>query len=348
MHVHLVLPGLLWPGALSPDPTAGLALPALNRLLGFARSRPATPCSAEHWLLDTFQLSTETALAPLRLAGEHRSTAFPADEAQYVLCADPGHLRFAREHMVLADARSLDIRADEADAVISSLNTEFSELGHFAAPHPERWYLRCAHPVQARFTPLATAVGRPLAQFMDADQEARQWQRVLSEIQIMLHQHPVNQAREAEGRPVINTLWWWGSGQAPELARCAASELISDAALARGLARHADLPIHVPHPGLLASLPREAAPLIYLDDLLWPALHLDLNAWCAALARLEQDWFASLLTGLRNGRLQHVRISAPSELGTLEFELTPRALWRFWRSPRTLRACYPPLSDTAS
>ncbi len=343
MHVHLVLPGLLWPGALAPDPTAELALDALQSLLGFAQQRTAAALSPDAWLLQHFGQPADSALAVLRRAGEADAESAPLGDASRVLCADPGHVRFAREHMILTDATNLDIHADEAAALITSLNEEYGDLGTFCAPHPDRWYLHTREAVHSRFVPLATAVGRPLAQFIDADDEARRWQRMLSELQITLHHHPVNQAREAGGRPTINTLWLWGTGVQPDDRHNASQTVFSATPLVRGLARTTGAPLG--QAMSFADLPWTEAGtcLVYLDALLWPALHLDLQGWRDALQTLEHTWFAPLLAELRARHVNSVRITAPSEIATLDFHLTPRQLWRFWRRPRHLRDCYPTL-----
>lgn len=39
---------------------------------------------------------------------------------------------------------------------------------------------------------------------------------LLGEVQMFLHEHPVNQQRAAAGLPAINSLWIWGAGRAPQ------------------------------------------------------------------------------------------------------------------------------------
>jgi len=331
MSIHLVIPGLVWPAATVTDLTRGLALPALQALLGHARVTSAPAMSLEAWLGQAFGLAPETLPhAALRRLGEADHAAVDGEW----LCADPVHLHFARERLLLSDASDLALTAGEAAALITSLNDFFGEaepgLGRFEAGAPERWYLRLAEPARARFVALNDVVGRPVAPFLPEGEDARRWQRLVSEAQILLHDHPVNRAREAAGGRAVNSVWLWGGGHLPARLAAPARTVHADAVLARGLARAAGLEPVSPH-----ALPAGDA-LVVLDALQLPALHLDIERWQQTLLRLEADWFAPLLTALKAGRTGALRISAPGDRTTLELTLGAASRWKFWQRPRAL------------
>lgn len=52
------------------------------------------------------------------------------------MCADPVHLRFARETLVLTDNHELDITNDEAAQLVAALNDSFADIGEFAVASP--------------------------------------------------------------------------------------------------------------------------------------------------------------------------------------------------------------------
>ncbi|MCZ7655242.1 MAG: hypothetical protein M5R42_14705 [Rhodocyclaceae bacterium] len=52
--------------------------------------------------------------------------------------------------------------------------------------------------------------GRTIEPFLPQGDDAREWRRFINEAQVLLHNHPINMAREAEGRPTVNSLWPWG------------------------------------------------------------------------------------------------------------------------------------------
>jgi hypothetical protein len=62
--------------------------------------------------------------------------------------------------------------------------------------------------------------------------------RWLNEVQMFLHGHPVNEAREACGKPVVNSLWLWGGGRQPAAQPATYSSVWSDNPLAAGPGRH--------------------------------------------------------------------------------------------------------------
>jgi hypothetical protein len=329
MQIHLVLPGLLWPAAAARNFARDLALPALSALLGHARIELGPGRAPDLWLAELFGLGSDSPLAALRRLGEKDLPSPPPGTSW--LCADPVHLSFAREHLILSDASGLALSADEAEALVASLDETFADLGHFEAGAPERWYLRLAAPTETRFSPLSDVTNRPVAHFLPEGPEAALWARTMNEAQIVLHNHPVNQAREAAGRPMANSLWLWGAGgDAPPLSP-PARRILAAGPVARGLARAAGVEAGEP------ALPQSGEDcLIIVEDLLSPALHLDLDRWRRTLLTLEDAWFAPLLAALKARRLTGLRVSAPGDRATLDIGVTAGQLWRFWRTPRNL------------
>jgi len=60
------------------------------------------------------------------------------------------------------------------------------------------------------------AIGMPVRGLMPAGEGGRTWTRRLNEVQMMLHEHPINAARAATDRSPIDSLWWWGEGRWPK------------------------------------------------------------------------------------------------------------------------------------
>ncbi len=334
MHVQLVLPGLMWPNH-APALTQGLALPALERLLGCATLQRAGRLNPDDALGTLFGLPAPLPVAALRRLGETN----PADEAafeptQHYLCADPVHLHFAREHLLLTDAADLNISRDEANELVDALNTLLAEvapeLAGIQAMAPDRWYLPLPGDAETHFFPLADVLGRPVSHFAPEGVKARQWARLCNEIQVMLHNHPLNQKRDTDGLPTINSVWFWGAGRLPDVCTRPATALHANTTLARGLGRQCGMTLHAAH------MPPEQDALVLADDLLAPALRLDLDRWRSCLQHLEQTRFVPLLKQLRAGRLKKLSCIAPGDHLSLVFEVRPADPYKFWRRPRRL------------
>lgn len=337
--LHLVIPGLLLAPATLADAIAELPLPALSSLLGRGRItwQPAQPL--EHWLAQAFGMSTDpVAYGALRLLGEGVD---PADAIW--VCADPVPLQLTHDKLIVGSPAELDLDAAEAAQFIATLNTHFSDVGEFVAPHPARWYLRlsaqtAAELLPARLHPLSSVVSRSMRPFLPTPP----WQRLMNEIQMALHHHPQNAAREAAGKPRVGGVWLWGAGKLPT-ARIAPTTPIApitalwtNGALARGLAMRANIP-HQP-------LPVKATPadgMAVLDTLAEAAQALNVPAWIDAIVLLESEWFAPLLAALKSRRLSALRITALGDAGIADIHFEARDTWKFWRGPKTLATLQP-------
>lgn len=67
--------------------------------------------------------------------------------------------------------------------------------------------------------------------------QARQWLSLWSEAQMVLHQSPVNQARQARGQPTVNSVWLWGGGNLPTPVDNTHTAVYADDPFAQGLAK---------------------------------------------------------------------------------------------------------------
>lgn len=342
MHCHLLIPALFPPASRTPgnDPLHGASAPALETLLARARRSAAPEGGAEAWLVQRF---SPTPPGELPCA----SLALLADGVEpgihYWLHADPVHLSIERDQLVLTEASAFPLERREADALVDSLNAHFSRDGlFFAAPRPDRWYLRLEQPAAIATRPLFEAAGRGIQALLPTGRESGRWRALLNEIQMLLFGHPVNLAREQRGVAPVNSVWPWGGGFLPENLRRPFDSVRADTPLARGLARSAGL-AERPLPGngtLWMEQCGEGNHLAVLEALRGPAAYGDAQGWRAGLASLERDWFAPLKGAVENGSLV-LTLLAPLETETLAFRVTRSGLWHLWRRARPLHRYRP-------
>ena len=334
MSVHLVVPGLLWPQDSLREIVRDLRLPALTALLGRGERRFGAGQGLLDWLHGAFGLGDgEAPWGALRRRAEGESAV-----DGFWMCADPVHLRFMRDALVLVEGHELSIEADEAHDLVAALNTHFADLGRFELATPQRWYLRVDTAPDVRTHVLDDVIGRNYAHFLPDGAQARRWRAMLNEAQMLLHAHARNAAREEAGKPTINSLWLWGAGAPPPAVDTSFTAVFSNNPIVIGLADAAGI--------AAAALPRsgnelhdataDGKTLVVVDGLQSPALHLDAASWRAELARLEEDWFAPLLGELYGGRLRELRLSALGDDASVDVVLGPQDRWRFWRRPLNL------------
>lgn len=320
MHCELLVPGLL---RMREYPRA----PSLELLLGRGRDSRGEMRTAEAWLQEGFQLDPLPAGALTALAtGEPGTGSW--------VRADPVHLRLLRDRAVIVPGEALGIAAEEAAALVASLNAHFAGRMALHAATPAHWSARLETHFESATMPALEVAGAAAA-------PARHGDALLTEIQMALHAHPVNEAREARGEAPVNSLWLWGSGAAPHanafpLGRW--QSVTADDPLVRGLARAAQLRCRAASRGdpWLASAPEEGRHLVVLDALRPLAALSDDAKFSSTLEALDREWFAPLLAGLRAGRIGMVTIHAPDGERALSVEVVRGDLRRIWRRPRPL------------
>lgn len=217
---------------------------------------------------------------------------------------------------LLAHGDALSLTAHGAAALLPALKPLFGDAGFpIDAPVPSRWYLRL--PEGARLPAMADpahALGADLFDHLPEGDDGRRWRALLSEAQVVLHNHPHNAERIAAGLAPINSLWFWGAGRMPDHVRSGFSEVLSDddALQAFGAVAGAG---SGPLPDRWS--PADGKRLVDLRH----GRDLDL---------LDRDWLAPMLADLQARRL---------DAATLEFadghrlQLRRNQRWRFWRRP---------------
>jgi hypothetical protein len=322
----LLIPGLIWPTAALSDLTHDLALPALCRLIegGQRRTLPGR----------TLRTALGTTLGvppPLPSAAARRlGFGLSADTGRW-LCLDPVHLAFKERQLRVDDPAKLALNAEEAKALATALAPVFADQGDIDVARPDAWHLKLHPDATAPVTPaLSEQIGhRADDQLAKLD---RAWRQRLNEAQMILHAHPVNQAREASGQPVVNSLWPWGDGVLPPATGGASLPAIySNSPDLIGLARHlghsaAPLPTNAGEL-LAATKPHPpATPIVVgLDTLDLMARQADAQNWREKLITLEQDWFAPLYDSLIHGRLSTLQLELCGDSHCLRL-----VCWRTW------------------
>jgi hypothetical protein len=134
----------------------------------------------------------------------------------YWLRADPVHLLLQRDSFSLSEPMPLHVQREHAALIIASLNAHFSRDGMtFMIGNSGAWYLRLAMQPEIQTTLPSVALGRNIFQYMPQGTAASTWISYLNEVQMLLHDHPVNAERESNHNAAINSVWFSGGGVMP-------------------------------------------------------------------------------------------------------------------------------------
>jgi hypothetical protein len=343
LHCELIVPALLPAGVEDIKQALGdLRLPSLELLLARSRRTAEEAVSLERWLAETFDANDEVeipagALSVIALGGE-------AGDATWMR-ADPAHLRLNRDQLVLVPAAAFEIKAAEAESLAETLNKHFSGQLTFFPLSAERWCVRLegSSAEGLRTETPAEVAGKDINRHLPTGGGSKRWHSLLNEIQMLLHEHPVNEARESRGEPVVNSVWLWGAGRLPGDSSAAYQSVTADDPVAQGYAkaaklRHRSLPANADE--WLARLPEEGRQLLVLDGLRMPLALGDFDAWRQRVVELEERWFAPLLAALKAGRIGMVTVRVPDAADLKSFETTHNDQRHFWRRPKALGSYY--------
>jgi hypothetical protein len=140
--------------------------------------------------------------------------------AAWMAATDPVHLEARLDHLYLHDMRGEQMPMSDLQPIFDFLQTTFGSESMAFARLGHQGYLRGEQGIATASMPASAVDGLRPDEFMpqqSRDVKTEDHHRLLSEVQMALHEHEVNINRVAQGLPEINSLWIWGGGTAPEI-----------------------------------------------------------------------------------------------------------------------------------
>jgi len=189
---------------------------------------------------------------------------------------------------------------------------------HLATTAHDDWLVHSERALDVQTSTPDSAAASPLDQAMPHGRDAPGLRRLMTELQMLLHEHPVNVARTRRGVPEINAVWFHGGGELRELQRRSLPQAFGDDLYLRGIYRLHEQDVTLTPPDaqtLLARLQSRAVVVVAADD----------------VDALEAAWIAPLTRALRIGAIARLDLV----LDCWRIEVARHALLKFWRSPRT-------------
>ena len=331
--MQLIIPYLFPPARLLEAAAQGLRLSARETLLARGTHAACAAQGVEALVCGELGISQQQdyPVAPITLLADNGTPGM-----DYWLRADPVHLRVMRDRIVLADTGVLNLSQPEADALALSISEHFGAAFSPQPLHPARWYLRFDQVPRLSTTPISIAVGCDIDPRLPQGGDAMLFRTRLNELQMLLFEHPVNQAREARGELPVNSLWLWGGGCLPSVPKLAgpktAAALYSNDADVRALGRFCGVDV-VTMPSLFSAGLLDKNKLIVLDQLKEAGQYGDAFGWREAISAMERDWFVPLRAHLR---WQPFTVRLLDPVNGKSLYLNKLDCWKIWRRPRAL------------
>ena len=135
----------------------------------------------------------------------------------WIAAADPVYLEPRLDHLCLHALRRTGIPPSDLRPLFDHLQTTLATDQTFGfARLGNRGYLRAERPISTSSVPSYVVDQREPGEFLPTGEHTAMHRNILSEIEMALHEHEVNQRRVEEGKQPVNSLWLWGGGTAPE------------------------------------------------------------------------------------------------------------------------------------
>lgn len=320
---------------MAPDLIRSLQTPALATLLSRNSKHAHHPFDTdsrllphEAWLAHALALAGNLDNTP---AGGPAAPFGPAVMRGLGLAPDGGHWfvfhpvhLVVGTHLMMPDLRGLRLADADARALFDAARPLFDELGKtLVYGDAHTWFLRADDWAGLATASPDAATGDNLHAWLPAGAAARDFRRLLNEVQMLWHTHPVNAGR----RQPVNSFWLWAGGPAAQpapdmpLATAAAPPWLN--ALATPALRDATALQWLATPG-----PQRTA---LLGHLVGAGLAEDWSHWLQLMHQLEDQWFAPLLGALRSGQVADVGLVLTNRFGWTDTTTTKMALNKFWR-----------------
>jgi hypothetical protein len=181
----------------------------------------------------------------------------------------------------------------------------------------DEWLVRGERTLDVHTASPEAAVSSALHEVMPQGSDAPALRRLMTELQMLLHEHPVSVERLRRGAPEINAVWFHGAGALGNVQRYALPQAFGDDLYLRGIYSLNDgnvtaAPIDAQ--ALLARISSRAVAIVSADD-------LDV---------LEAVWLVPLARALATGLIAQLDVI----LDCWHVTIARHALLKFWRSRR--------------
>lgn len=241
---------------------------------------------------------------------------------------DPVHLHVGRDHLVLTDPAALALSEADAQALARAIEPLLADEGlALGMPVPNRWTLRetdAARPLRLKTRSLLGALGRNIDSRQPSGEDARRWRRLVNEVQMTWHEHPVNERRQSEGLLTVNSLWI--EGPCPSAQPGAQSDApLAQWQLAGRIALRGSAGATSTH-RFEGCGPEGRRTLVIDDSLQQAAFSGDPQAWQQAWERLESSLFLPIAQG-RSPWQAGVELVLCGDAGWRQLRILPPARW---------------------
>ncbi len=332
-ELHIVVPGICGPLAEVTALDNSSAVKHWVNVLSKAHCQPSSSTFTDV-ITSLFDLAIEgdfpsAALTMLALNDHQNSTHY--------MFADPVHLQADMDQALLTSSEDLAISDHEAEVFCEMLNDHFNQDGlHFIKLNKNQWVISSKENIKLNTTPLTDSIGRNINFILPKGEASGYWKLKLTEAQMLMYMHEINNSRESARQQSINSIWLHGSGSLPDFEGCNIDSICSNASLFKGLASHVkcdyrsllDTPASYMNSiaGIRVNDNSHAINVLHLSDLEHLVNYSDVRLWSTKLEDVLNTWIYPLLKMSCN----HSKVTLYPCNGK-KYQFSKYDAFKFWR-----------------
>jgi len=218
-------------------------LPSLEAFLSRARFTPGQSDDSDDVRFELFGHESGGSVPVAALTGladrcDSEINELSQNDGSYYLRADPVTLRPDLSRVVMIGFGYADYEPQEQQQLSEIVRAVLRAEGMTVTSEQNgRWTIALEQPLDFQFPSLQKALGMDAAEVLPDHPQARSWRRLMNEIQMALYACSVNQKRREQGRPEVNSVWFWGGGRLPEPRPISGDKAVyTDHPVSKGLA----------------------------------------------------------------------------------------------------------------
>ncbi|HVF15709.1 MAG TPA: hypothetical protein VNA21_02330 [Steroidobacteraceae bacterium] len=237
------------------------------------------------------------------------------------LHAQPVHLAAGLNEVTLVPLQGeFALSSDELAAIAPTLSEHLAQTTlRFHQTRGNQWLIESQDQWKVRTVATEFAINSDWNAALPEGEDAGQIRRLMTEMQMLLHDHPVNQRRSSRGLPTVNSLWFWGNGQTQRAPKAQRLTCVGTHEYLLGACKLHDWQVSAP-----TTMGDALADVGDRDGAVWVVE-------CADMNELESRWLSPAIAELKRGKLHRIDLI----FDTWEISIDRWQLRRFWRRDRS-------------
>jgi hypothetical protein len=243
--------------------------------------------------------------------------------SRHWLHAEPIHLAAGLNEVTFVPLRpAWGLTHEEIQEATGTLRPHLAAEGFELVPISGGWLVGASEDFDAATVESRFAACHDWKTVLPQGAGAGRLRRLMTELQMLLHDHRVNQSRAARGLPIVNALWFWGNGTLNHKTNGTKVKGIGSNSYLRGVCAANGWECVAGDAATVDAVLRASEggdPAVCVIEGMSPEV-------------FERDWLPGLLGALTSERISRLDLVLDEWFVAID-----RWRWRrFWRRPRTL------------